>query len=170
MPSGLIYTAHLLRLLPVSWICEERGSAQLPSEAHGCLSHYILWDSCMLMCTRGRGQQQSLGLPGRPWTRNPFSVGSQRHELGRLDIQETNKAPSQTGTPNRQQPNTHGCRKKNLILLKWWDWTLCRDFLSFWKSIHVVIGKDDIRHHLSLSLLTEKKKLPNLFMAKIMTN
>lgn len=92
-PRGLISTVHLLQLLPVSWMWKRRGSAQLPSEAPGCLSHYILWDSCMLMCTRGWGQQQSLGLPGRNRTRNPFSVGSQRHELGRLDIQETNKAP-----------------------------------------------------------------------------
>lgn len=38
-------------------------------------------------------------------------MGSQRHELGRLDIQETNKAPSQTGTPNQQQQaNTQSCR------------------------------------------------------------
>lgn len=77
------------------------------------LSHYILWDSCMLMCTRGWGQKQLLGLPGRHRTRTPFSVGSQRHELGRLDIQETNKAPSQTGIRNQQQPNAQLCRESS---------------------------------------------------------
>lgn len=46
-------------------------------------------------------------MPGRHRTRTPFSVGSQRHELGRLDIQETNKAPSQTGIRNQEQANTH---------------------------------------------------------------
>lgn len=113
----LISTVHLLRLLPESWIWARRGSTQLPSEAHGCLSHYILWDSCMLMCTRGRGEQQSLGLPGRHWTRTPFTVGSQRHELGRLDIQETNEAPSQTGNTNQQkQWNTPD---KKTYILNW---------------------------------------------------
>lgn len=99
----------------------------------------------MLMCTRGRGQQQSLGLPGRHRTRTPFSVGSQRHELGRLDIQETNKAPSQTGTSNQQQPNTQGCReraqkqekeKKILNCLSEEDKELCLPpcgFSYFWK-------------------------------------
>lgn len=91
----------------VSWIWERKGSAQLPSEVPGCLSRYILWDSCMLMCTRSWGQQQSLELPGRNRTRNPFSVGSQRHELGRLDIQERNESllPKDI-TYEQQQPNT----------------------------------------------------------------
>lgn len=64
-PGGLIPTAHLLQPQPVSWIWgkgeEEREGEEkqcpMPLWSSGCLSHYILGDSCMLMCTRCRGQQ-----------------------------------------------------------------------------------------------------------------
>lgn len=46
------------------------------------------------------------GIARQTQNKEPFSVGSQRHELGRLDIQETNEAASQTGTPNQQQHKT----------------------------------------------------------------
>jgi hypothetical protein len=38
-------------------------------------------------------------------TRTPFSAASPRHELGRLAIQETNKASTQTAPPEMNKNN-----------------------------------------------------------------
>ena len=48
---------------------------------------------------------QAQGPPGNAGTRTPFSVTSHRHELGRLAIQETNKAQDRLSPPQMNKNN-----------------------------------------------------------------